>query len=154
MWCRYMEEPHDAVAGHETAWIRGLAAEIARLAWRMRLARDSVDTRRLIIGLFPHYPTHAFYRFDSRLYVFHYPNLTRGFHAPAFVFANPTAGPHQFLLRCMQAVVDASEPLDDGVAGNVSERYQRGDLSDEAVSKSTIRVVQARPRRGGRKQLG
>jgi len=145
MWLRYMEEPHHVTSLTETAWIHGLeelAAEVARLrAWREGLIRDGVSTDRLFIGVFPHYPTQAFYRFDQRLYVFHYPFLERGFHAPAFVFGDPSTEPHQFLLRCMKKVVDNAIELDDAIVDEIDRLNRHGQLSDDLVAISEVCIV-------------
>ena len=150
MWLRYLEEPRgktDQVAS-ETAWILGLeelAVEISRLNnWRKRMLHEGVDAQQLYVGLFPHYPTHAFYRFDDDLYVFHYPYMARGFHAPAFLFNDPTTQTHSFLLRCNASVIDASIELNDEVAADVSARHGSGALSDLIVDKSEVRVGRKR----------
>jgi hypothetical protein len=150
VWLRYLEEPRgkaDEVAS-ETAWVLGLeelAAEIARLNnWRKRMLREGINEQQLYIGLFPHYPTHAFYRFDDRLYVFHYPYMARGFHAPAFLFNDPETQTHSFLLRCNQSVVKASLQLDDTVANDVAAKHASGALSDTAVNRSEVRVARKR----------
>jgi hypothetical protein len=152
MWLRYMEEPrHGSIdlAG-ETAWVMGLeelAAEIGRLnAWQSRVLGGAIRADQLYIGLFPHYPTHAFYKFDDRLFVFHYPYLARGFHAPAFLFEVPETQVHRFLTRCHNSVVRDSIALDDGVAADVAAQYRNGLLSDTLVDQSEIRITRKRRR--------
>jgi hypothetical protein len=148
MWLRYKDEPHSVAAQSETAWALGLeeiAAEVERLqAWQERLVSRGIKTDKLRIALFPHYPTHAFYRFDDKLYVFHYPYMARGFHAPAFLFANPGAAPHRFLLNCLDNVIDAAIPLTAKIADDVSGRSKHGLMSDAVVTASEIRAVRRR----------
>jgi hypothetical protein len=150
MWLRYLEEPRGKAnqVGGETAWVLGLeelAVEIARMnSWRCRMLSQGVGPEQLYIGLFPHYPTHAFYRFDDKLYVFHYPYMARGFHAPAYLFNDPRTQTHTFLLRCNKCVIDASVELDDSVAADVAAKHASGALSDLVVDRSEIRVVRRR----------
>lgn len=145
MWLRYMEEPNPLwcprAPSLETGWIRGLeelAEEAYRLwQWKQRLAQEGRDISRLLIAVFPHYPTHAFYKFDHRLYVYHYPYLERGFHAPAFLFTNPSTETHQFLTRCLESVIRASIPLENAI-DDIWRQYQEGLFSDLQVSKAKI----------------
>jgi len=147
MWLRYMEEPHlspPSTPPTETTWARGLedlAIVLYRLLiWRERLVQKGRDVSRLSLKVFPHYPTHAFYKFDDRLYVFHYPYLERGFHTPTLLFTDPTTPVYQFLDRCLHSVVNSSFPLEDEI-DDIWQKYQAGSLSDERVSKSRVAVV-------------
>lgn len=82
------------------------------------------------------------------MYVFHYPYLARGFHAPAFLFDRADTGVHAFLTRCRDAVVADSVPLTDAVAQDVARQYSSGALSDTMVDRSEIRIVRKRRRAG------
>lgn len=145
MWLRYREEPHPlwtpGIATQETAWIRGLeelSEEVYRLSqWKQRLIKEKLNVDRLIIKVFPHYPTHAFYKFDNKIYVYHYPYLERGFHAPTFLFTDPTTDTHHFLTRCINSINNSAIPLEDAVDG-IWKQYQNGAFSDREVSKSKI----------------
>jgi hypothetical protein len=147
MWLRYMEESKGDVTGNgkeeETAWIRGLedlAEQSYRLfQWRVRLLKQGQDINKLSIRVFPHYPTHAFYKFDGALYVHHYPYLRRGFHAPAFLFANPETQTYKFLKGCLDEVVAASVPLETAYS-DIWKQYKAGQLSDQAVSGARIAI--------------
>ena len=147
MWLRYMEESKaDATSNgkeEETAWIRGLedlAEESYRLfQWRVRLLKQGQDVSKLSIRVFPHYPTHAFYKFDGALYVHHYPFLRRGFHAPAFQFNNPETPTYKFLKGCLDEVVAASVPLENAYS-DIWKQYKAGELSDQAVAGARIAI--------------
>lgn len=148
MWLRYMEESKAETASdgkeEETAWIRGLeglAEEVYRLfQWRVRLVKQGQDISKLSLRVFPHYPTQAFYKFDGALYVYNYPYLRRGFHAPAFLFDNPETPTYKFLKGCLEEVLAASSPL-DGAFSDIWKQYQNGQLSDQAVSASHIAIT-------------
>ena len=147
MWLRYMEEPSGAsveTQSFETVWVKGLeelAAELSRLnAWRERLLQEGRDVKRLSIRVCAHYPTHAFYRFDNRLYVYHYPYLERGYEAPAFLFTNPNTDTHKFLSRCIASVVGSSLPLENEI-DDIQQKYRDGLLSDERVRESRITIA-------------
>ncbi len=146
MWLRYMDEPHKASGrgGSETAWISGLqklAEELLQLAaWRERLLQAGSDPTRLYLGVFAHYPTHAFYKFDDRLYVYHYPYMQRGFHGPAFLFTDKETEVHRYLTRCLISVVHESTPIDI-VVEDVADKYKKGQFSDLSVEKLTVRLV-------------
>ena len=147
MWLRYMEESKADMTSNgkeeETAWIRGLedlAEETYRLfQWRVRLLKQGQDVSKLSIRVFPHYPTHAFYKFDRALYVHHYPYLRRGFHAPAFLFDNPETPTYKFLKGCLEEVIAASSPLETAFA-DIWKQYKAGQLSDQTVSASRIAI--------------
>ncbi len=145
MWLRYREEPNPLwtpdIPTAETAWIRGLeelSEEAYRLSqWKSRLTKDGKDVSKLVIRIFPHYPTHAFYRFDNKIYVYHYPYLERGFHAPTFLFSNSATDTHHFLARCINSIVNNSLPLDAEIE-DIWRRYQSGGFSDQEVAKAEI----------------
>jgi hypothetical protein len=154
MWLRYKEEPNPlwapGISTQETAWIRGLeelAEEAYRLSqWKSRLIKEGKDVSKLVIKVFPHYPTHAFYKFDNKIYVYHYPYLERGFHAPAFLFSNPATDTHRFLIRCINSIIDNSLPLETEIE-DIWGRYQRGAFSDQEVAKAEILVSNRASRR-------
>lgn len=145
MWLRYKEEPNPLwtpdIPSNETAWIRGLeelSEEAYRLAqWKSRLVKDGKDVSKLTIKVFPHYPTHAFYRFDNKIYVYHYPYLERGFHAPTFLFTNLATDTHRFLMRCINSIAENSLPLEAEVE-DIWKRYQSGAFTDQEVAKAEI----------------
>lgn len=150
MWLRYLEEPRPSSENftRETAWVRGLdelALEVARLeSWRQRIGASMPTRGRLRIALAQHYPTQALYRFDDRVYVFHYPYMERGFHAPMFLFSDPSTRVHQFMIRCQDSIVANSIELDDDVASDVARQYRTGALSDSAVARSEVRIARKR----------
>jgi hypothetical protein len=147
MWLRYMEEagPDEVSNGkeEETAWIRGLedlAEEAHRLfQWRVRLLKQGQDVSKLSLKVFPHFPTHAFYKFDGSLYVHHYPYLRRGFHAPAFQFNKPETPTYRFLKGCLDEVVAASISLEEAYS-DIWKQYKNGQLSDQTVLASKINI--------------
>src|SRR6185503_15363235 len=149
MWLRYREEPNPLwpapnPSADATAWLKGLeelAGEAKRLDdWRIDLRRRGVNTAKLRIRVFPHYPSHAFYIFDDRIFLYTYPYGERGFHSPAYLYTNPNTPTHKFLLRCAADIVTASTPL-DSVAGDIWRRYQSGDLTDQKVAASSLRIT-------------
>ena len=147
MWLRYMEEPSGVAPKEhvtETAWKQGLE-ELAEIldrfdTWRRKLVKEGCPVHKLTIAVFPHYPTHAYYKFDSNLYVFHYPYRKRGFHGPLFLFADPTADVYRFLNDCLRGVINASESLEKVII-DIRREYKAGKLSDQEVAKFEIGMI-------------
>jgi len=151
VWLRYKEEPNPnwtpKSPTQETAWIRGmeeLAEESYRLIqWKNKLSDEKKIINKLVIKIFPHYPTHAFYKFDNKLFVYHYPFMERGFHAPAFLFTNPNTVTYQFLLRCLNSIITAAIPLEEEY-NDIWNQCQSGLLSDKEVANAKIIVKRKR----------
>jgi len=149
-WLRYKEEPNIIEPGHfitGTGMVNALE-DLAIIAyrlhqWMQRLRDNGLDTSKLSIKISPHYPTHAYYKFDDSIYVYHYPYMQRGFHAPVYLFTNPQLPVHRFLNQCINSVVSDAAPIND-VIDDIWKRYQAGLLSDRQVSKSEI-VISSRP---------
>lgn len=152
MWVRYREEPNPLwstpdKSAQMTAWTGGLeelAGQAKKLStWESNLRSRGIDTRKLRILVSPCYPSHAFYVFDNRIYVYSYPYGERGFHGPAYLYTNPKTDTHSFLSRCANNIVTAATPLNQAIA-DIWKTYESGDLSDARFARSLIRIESAR----------
>lgn len=145
MWLRYKEEPDPAK--NPDAWTDGLVnlASNARLlhAWQRRLKDQKVDTSRLRIRAFQHYPSQAYCQFDDSIYVYNFPYGQRGIHSPMFVFDRPGTASHTFLLRCIDSIVESSVDLED-VFDDIMRWREQGEFDDFKVRRTEI-VLQEQP---------
>lgn len=147
MQLRYREEPTPLSTSTPVAtsanllWVNGLdelAADIHKMhVWLGNLIAAGHDTSRLRLLLFPGYPTHAFFRFDRKLFVYHYPYMSRGFHAPCMVFEDNSTAVYDYLCQCLQVVIDASSSLKDA-ADEIWELHQRGEFTDRQMERTRI----------------
>ena len=137
-------------SSRNSLWVNGLeeiAADIHRLGtWRQRLDADGKNVSRLMLGLSSVYPTHAFLKFDNRLYVYQYPYMSRGFHAPCMLLTHEETPTYAYLVECMEAVVDASAPLDES-SDAIWSACRAGDFADKNIERFEIvkRRGKARP---------
>lgn len=144
---RYMDEPTSLTsatpvrASARNPWVNGLeeiAADIHRLGlWYQELRREGRNLGKLELKISTHYPSHAFLKFDNRLYVYHYPFMSRGFHAPCMLFTNEKTATYKYLTECMTAVIDASDSLTTS-ADDIWHQCREGDFSDRTLENVSV----------------
>ena len=127
MWIRYSEEPNPYYSEYEFGknWYNGLselaqeANELYTKLYEELKSEHPEYLDRLDIRIFPYYPTHAFYKLDDKIYVYHYPFKVRGFHAPCFLFQNTGKDDEYNLYRfydsCIQKIKEESIPLKEAI---------------------------------------
>ena len=139
LWLRYQEERTDLYSS--PGWDEDLAKISRRLyEWRQSMSHKGHEFSRLLIKVFHNYPTGAFFKFDDRIFTYHYYYLQQGYDAPMFLFSDPKTSIYQFLNQCIESLVSSSVLLGD-VIDDIWEKYEDRYFSDENILQSEIIAV-------------
>lgn len=148
---RYFDEPvpfnasRAVPTSRNTLWVNGLeeiAGEIHNLSqWADGLRDRGVPDTSLRLLLGTTYPTHAYLQFDNRLFVYQYPVLSRGFHAPCLVFTDVRSQAYKYHVECMHAVLSAGVPMREHYA-SIWNECRTGRYADSLIERLSLRAVE------------